>query len=82
MARRYRRRHSRVSHMRSGSERASSSAPFADVFGSVDHDFTVVRSSSYFFCCSAVRTGGAAGFLPSAGCGKGPMADIVVKEEI
>lgn len=65
--------------MRSGSESASSSAPFTDVFGSVDHAFTVVRSSSYFFCCSAVRAGGGAGFLPSAGCGKGPMADMVLK---
>lgn len=77
VARKYLRRHSRVSHMRSSSESGVLSASFFDVVGRDSQDRTSARSWSYLVCWSAVRTGGGAGLHPGAGSVNGPIADIV-----
>src|SRR5262245_31369672 len=63
--------------MRSSSERASCSAPFAEDLGSGCHVVAAGRGSSCLDCWSGVRGGGVAGLQPSAGWGNGPIADMV-----
>jgi hypothetical protein len=77
VARRYRRRHSRVSHMRSSSEMGDSSEVFAEAVGRDSHVRTSARSWSYLDCCSAVKAGAAAGLQPGTGSAKGPIADML-----
>ena len=58
-ARRYRRRHSRVSHMRSASVMGEEGALAVEVLAMVVHDETVLRTELYLVSCSGVKiTGG------------------------
>ena len=73
MARRYRSRHSRESHICSVSERGEKGASFAEEVGRVVQPETVLWRELYFVVCSVVRSGGGGMVADLEGCAKGVL---------
>lgn len=74
-ARRYRRRHSRVSHMRSASVMKLVGLLAAELVGILVHDATVERRVSYLADWSGVREGHGGRVVSFEGWSKGLLTD-------